>query len=501
MKRILIPLLALLVCGASSAQDLYKYNPFTSKFDIYASSPIPAGMLPLISLSTGVTGVLPTASGGTGATSLGGAFVSTGTGVTTDIPYYASTSAFSTASSFNFNGTTMSVTGVSASTISLTGKLVFPDGTVQTTAASGGGDPQVSLTTGVISGSLLPNSNGGTNATSLGGAFISTGTGVTTGVAYYASTSAFSTASTFQFNGTTMTASAVSVTTCAAPMVQVTTITIGAGGRITNAAGAAATPSLVGPSSITNGLTTGLYWTNSQLGFSNTGSTYLTMSGSNLNSSVPYLASSGGPTNPSLSFVSDTGTGWYYNNSAGQMYAATSTPAIVKMKFNAAANPIDVSVSSSTKYAALGGAFFFSTATFNNSGTTQTDLANSTMVVVILGNVGDTLVIRGRGSFAANANSKELFVYAGATTMLDTGSLILNGGSWVYECEITRVAINSQIYGCSYTSSNTALGDTTSNGTMSQDLGTTWLIRTNAIGGAGSDITQNYMKIRAEPAP
>lgn len=68
-----------------------------------------------------------------------------------------------------------------------------------------------------------------------------------------------------------------------------------------------------------------------------------------------------------------------------------------------------------------------------------------------LANVGDSLWIRAAGTVAANANSKQLKLIYGTTTLFDTTAQLQSGGDWELDALIMRNAATVQRIICKFT--------------------------------------------------
>lgn len=106
---------------------------------------------------------------------------------------------------------------------------------------------------------------------------------------------------------------------------------------------------------------------------------------------------------------------------------------------------------------------------------------------------GQTLRVTAAGVTAANGNNKQIKLKVGSTTLLTSGTVTTNNGSWRFVCEITYIAANSQIV-----SGQGISGTTVWAGSAAQTLTTTAPIVVNVTGasgttGAATDVTCNSM--------
>ncbi len=71
---------------------------------------------------------------------------------------------------------------------------------------------------------------------------------------------------------------------------------------------------------------------------------------------------------------------------------------------------------------------------------------STALITVTLGpdtfhNNGDSLDIMAWGTFAANTNTKNILLKFGTTTLLNSGSLTINGGSWFIKATVTQTSL------------------------------------------------------------
>jgi len=93
--------------------------------------------------------------------------------------------------------------------------------------------------------------------------------------------------------------------------------------------------------------------------------------------------------------------------------------------------------------ASLSGTLFSNYGTAANALAAETILLTQTLLANTLSANGQYIEIIAFGKLAANANSKEIKLKIGATTILDTGAVLANAGSWQIKSTIVRVAAAS----------------------------------------------------------
>jgi hypothetical protein len=88
----------------------------------------------------------------------------------------------------------------------------------------------------------------------------------------------------------------------------------------------------------------------------------------------------------------------------------------------------------------------FSIAGVGNLADTSDDvLFTTTITGKTLSHDGDGLVVSAYGVFAGNANNKTVKLIFGATTLVSSGVVALNGKAWWLIAEITRTAVATQL--------------------------------------------------------
>jgi len=81
----------------------------------------------------------------------------------------------------------------------------------------------------------------------------------------------------------------------------------------------------------------------------------------------------------------------------------------------------------------------------NATDTTDDTLFSTAITTGTLPKDGDALVLNCFGVFAANANNKTVKVIFGATTLVSSGVVALNGKAWWVVAEITRSGLTTQL--------------------------------------------------------
>ena len=153
-------------------------------------------------------------------------------------------------------------------------------------------------------------------------------------------------------------------------------------------------------------------------------------------------------------------------------------------------------VGTSSEVRIPGASLYTSAEETGNTGAAVTDLASYTMFADALGNNGDYIDIEAWGTFAANANAKQIRLYFGTSVIFNSTSLVLNAGSWYLKAKVIREQEAAQNAISSVLSSNTTLVPTTELTNTSEDDGAAIIIKTTGTGVATDDIIQRGMTIK-----
>lgn len=147
----------------------------------------------------------------------------------------------------------------------------------------------------------------------------------------------------------------------------------------------------------------------------------------------------------------------------------------------------------------IGGVLNKNTTSASNSGTGATDLITYDLSKNTLSSNGDLLEIEAWGTYAANANNKTVSLVFGGQTILTTGAIAANGGSWSIKAKIIRTASSTQEIISEIISSNSSVSESATRTAGTQDLTSINTIKCVGTGGASSDITQYALIIKLTP--
>ena len=137
------------------------------------------------------------------------------------------------------------------------------------------------------------------------------------------------------------------------------------------------------------------------------------------------------------------------------------------------------------------------TTTVANVGTAETNLMTSTFPASGLAATGDTVEILLFGTTAANANSKTVAAYFGATKVVQSAAFTTSAAAWRITGTITRTGAATQV-ACVTCFVDGATPVTTYT-TPTETLSGTVTIKGTGTGAASSDITQIFLRNEFKP--
>lgn len=157
---------------------------------------------------------------------------------------------------------------------------------------------------------------------------------------------------------------------------------------------------------------------------------------------------------------------------------------------------IKVEAGNTSNYINIGGSLDVNITTAGNSAGVETTLISYTMPVETLSQNKMYLEVTAFGTIAANANNKEIKLKIGSTTLLTTGSIAANSGSWEIKSRIIRENQNGQKCTTSIISSNALIIDSSAYINASEDLSTQLDIFCTGNGVAANDVVQEGLIIK-----
>lgn len=129
--------------------------------------------------------------------------------------------------------------------------------------------------------------------------------------------------------------------------------------------------------------------------------------------------------------------------------------------------------------------------------TVETTLQSVTLPAGYLGANGNAVKFRAWGTTAANANGKRVRLYFGATVVIDSLSVALNGGSWNLEAVVIRLTTSTQAsLGKVISSSSAVLPATATAATPTETLTNAVLLKvtgTNVSASAGDIVGTGFV--------
>ena len=141
------------------------------------------------------------------------------------------------------------------------------------------------------------------------------------------------------------------------------------------------------------------------------------------------------------------------------------------------------------------------TTVVGNTDGAEDTLTTYTTAAGLLSALNQSIEIDVWGTLAANATTKRIRVYFGATVLFDTTALAMNATDWHIHAEVFRLTATTQIAFARFSGSPlvTQTSDTTS---PAETLANTLVVKTTGIAGAGfaaNDIVQTGFRIKINP--
>jgi len=132
----------------------------------------------------------------------------------------------------------------------------------------------------------------------------------------------------------------------------------------------------------------------------------------------------------------------------------------------------------------------------SNSGALETNLLSYSLPANSLITTGSYYQISAFGVVAANGNNKRIRLKYGATTLIDTGTIAANSGSWEITATIIRTGSSAQKIITKIVSSNALIVDSATYVTAAENLSTAITLVCTGQGVSNGDITQEGLLIK-----
>lgn len=129
-------------------------------------------------------------------------------------------------------------------------------------------------------------------------------------------------------------------------------------------------------------------------------------------------------------------------------------------------------------------------------GVVETNLSSYSILANTMVNNGDYIEIIGFGSFASNANNKQIKLILGSTLIYDTTALAVNGGAWKITAIISRISSIQQKCIIEISSKTSLLTNSATYITASENLAADLIVKFTGTGVNDSDIIQEGMIIK-----
>lgn len=151
---------------------------------------------------------------------------------------------------------------------------------------------------------------------------------------------------------------------------------------------------------------------------------------------------------------------------------------------------------SSLQLMEIGGVATTDMVAIGNVGAVETDLITYTFLANSLDSGNAFIEIEAFGTFASNANNKQVKLYFGSSVLIDTGSVAANAGSWIIHARVIRINSNAQKSITTIISDNSLIINKSSYVTPAEDLTTNIIIKCTGQGTANDDIIQEGLIVK-----
>ncbi len=193
------------------------------------------------------------------------------------------------------------------------------------------------------------------------------------------------------------------------------------------------------------------------------------------------ISAVGGDTNAGIQIrPKGSGTGSMRDSSGNKILEASALAALVS-----AGVP-----GTTATLAAAGGVIDVDTTQVGNVGSGEDDLISFTMPASVLGTNGDHLVWRASGSFAANANNKQIKAYLGGTQIFSSGAAAFNGVDWSLEVVAIRIGATTVLCTARWVCNSSSLYAKSEIVSVTTTLSNTTVLKCTGEATSDNDITQ-----------
>lgn len=152
-----------------------------------------------------------------------------------------------------------------------------------------------------------------------------------------------------------------------------------------------------------------------------------------------------------------------------------------------------------TKSYNLGGQLTAKTTSVGNITTGEDDLITYSLEKNTLNNAGDYIEITAFGTFAANANNKQVKLYLGSTQLFATGSVASNGTDWVVSAKIIRTGSATQKSIAQFNGDTVTVTQTADYVSGTENFTTALTIKCTGEATSTNDIVQEGLTINIYP--
>ena len=157
---------------------------------------------------------------------------------------------------------------------------------------------------------------------------------------------------------------------------------------------------------------------------------------------------------------------------------------------------ITIRAGETTAFLEMGGSLDVNNNAVGNSAGAETDLLLFSIPAKTMTIVGSYLEITAFGTVAANANNKEIKLVLGTTTLLTTGSVAANSGSWQISAKIIYVTATSEKTSASIISDNSLIVNKAIYTASAENWETNLIIKCTGNGAGANDVVQEGLIIK-----
>lgn len=140
------------------------------------------------------------------------------------------------------------------------------------------------------------------------------------------------------------------------------------------------------------------------------------------------------------------------------------------------------------------------TGSASSTGSTEITLMSTNVQPNTIAKAGTKIVIEAFGTFATNANNKQLKLYFGSTVLYTTTSSAANGGIWSFTATVITTGTNTEYTSTNFNSSNVIFTSSINYLMPTEVLSAILNIKVTGKGSSTGDITESGLLITVYPS-